>query len=146
MQAKIYYGEEYAYLVRQVGAKARRERKSRSAVIPSILEELVEREILIDLGAVSRTNLAKSLELRKSKFAEKLIGDILLEEELVEQEALDRALNIQAKEEAQIRIRYSNRVPSFLAGRRHAEKGKPSEIAGCKAVGLMRLLACQLQE
>ncbi len=102
MQTTIYYSDNDSYVINQVDMKGRRERKNRSAVILSILEEYFEHEkcigeILIDLGAISHTDLAKGLELQKSKFTEKLLGDILIEEELVEQEALERAVIIQGK-------------------------------------------------
>jgi hypothetical protein len=102
VQTTIYYNDGDAYLMRQVDAKGRRERKSRSAVILSILEEHFEREkrlgeILVDLGVLSHSDLAKGLELQKTKFADKLLGDILLEERLVEPEAVERALIIQGR-------------------------------------------------
>lgn len=102
MQTTIYYSEHDAYLVSQVDMKGRRERKSRSAVILSILEEYFEREkrlgeILLDLGAISHPDLSKGLDLQKDKFAGKLLGDILLEEDLIEHEALERALMIQGR-------------------------------------------------
>jgi len=102
MQTTIYYNEEDAYLVEQVDAKGRRERKSRSAVILSILEQYFEKdkrlgEILVDIGVLSHADLSKGLELQKSQFAEKLLGDILLEEELVSPEAVERALIIQGR-------------------------------------------------
>ena len=107
MQTTIYYSDDDGYVIKQVDMKGRRERKSRSSVILSILEEYFEHEkrigeILIDLGAISHTDLAKGLELQKSKFTEKLLGDILLEEELVEQEALERALIIQGRTEESV--------------------------------------------
>jgi len=40
MQATIYYSDEDGYLIKQADMKGQRERKSRSAVILSILEEL----------------------------------------------------------------------------------------------------------
>jgi len=102
MQTTIYYSEDDAYLMEQVDAKGRRERRSRSAVLLSILEEYLEREkrlgeILLDLGALSHGDLAKGLDLQKSEFAEKLLGDVLLEQELVGKEAVDRALIIQGR-------------------------------------------------
>ena len=102
MQATFYYSEEDAYLIRKVDEKGRRERKSRSAVILSILEEHFEQEkrlgeILIDLGVLSYADLVKGLELQKTKFREKLLGDILLEEELVAPDAVERALLIQGR-------------------------------------------------
>jgi hypothetical protein len=102
MQTTIYYNEEDSYLIAQVDAKARRERKSRSSVILSILEEHFESEkrlgeILVDLGVLSHSDLAKGLELQKTKFTDKLLGDILLEEQLVGREAVERALVIQGR-------------------------------------------------
>ena len=100
MQTTIYYSDADMYLVKQVDAKGRRERKSRSAVILSILEDHFEREkplgeILVDLGAVTHTDLARGLELQKTTFTEKLLGEILIQEELVEPCAVERALIIQ---------------------------------------------------
>jgi len=106
MQTTIYYNEEDSYLVKQVDAKSQRERKSRSSVILSILEEYFESEkrlgeILVDLGVLSHSELAKGLELQKTQFADKLLGDILLEEELVAPEAVERALIIQGRHRPQ---------------------------------------------
>jgi len=106
MQATIYYSDEDNYLIKQVDLKGQRERKSRSAVILSVLEGYFESEkrlgeILIDLGAASHTDVSKALDLQKSRFAEKLLGEILLEEELVEQGALERALMIQGRQKVE---------------------------------------------
>ena len=100
MQTTIYYSEDDSYLVKQVDAKSQRERKSRSSVILSILEEYFESEkrlgeILVDLGVIYHFELAKGLELQKTRFTDKLLGDILLEEELAPPEAVERALVIQ---------------------------------------------------
>jgi metal-responsive CopG/Arc/MetJ family transcriptional regulator len=102
MQTTIYYSDEDAYLLKQVDAKGRRERKSRSAVILSVLEQYFEAEkklgeILIDLGVVTHADLAKGLELQQTRFTDKLLGDILLEEEIVTPEAVERALLIQGR-------------------------------------------------
>jgi hypothetical protein len=93
MQTTIYYNNEDAYLIGQVDAKGRRERKSRSAVLLSIL---------VDIGVISHANLCKGLDLQKSKFADKLLGDILLEEELVSPEAVERALLIQDRQREEV--------------------------------------------
>ena len=103
MQTTIYYNNEDAYLIGQVDAKSRRERKSRSAVILSILEDYFESdkrlgEILVDIGVLKHTDLCKSLELQKTRFTDKLLGDILLEEEFVTPEAVERALMIQDRQ------------------------------------------------
>ncbi|MEN6369652.1 MAG: hypothetical protein ABFD77_08155 [Thermotogota bacterium] len=102
MQTTIYYSDEDAYLLKQVDAKGRRERKSRSAVILSVLEQYFEAEkklgeILIDLGVVTHADLAKGLELQQTRFTDKLLGDILLDEEIVTPEAVERALLIQGR-------------------------------------------------
>jgi hypothetical protein len=102
MQTTIYYSDADSYVIKQVDMKGRRERKSRSAVILSILEEYFEREkrigeILVDLGVISHADLSKGLELQKTRFTDKLLGDILLDEDLVEQEAIERALIIQGR-------------------------------------------------
>ena len=104
MQTTIYYNEIDAYLMKQVDAKGRRERKSRSAVILSILEDYFEAEkklgeILLDLGVIKHADLAKGLELQQTKFADKLLGDILLEEDIVTPEAVERALTIQGRQQ-----------------------------------------------
>jgi len=102
MQTTIYYSDQDAYLLRQADAKGRRERKSRSAVILSVLEQYFEAEkklgeILIDLGVVTHADLAKGLELQQTRFTDRLLGDILLEEEIVTPEAVERALLIQGR-------------------------------------------------
>ena len=107
MQTTIYYNNEDAYLIGQVDAKGRRERKSRSAVLLSILEDYFESdkrlgEILVDIGVLSHANLCKGLDIQKSKFADKLLGDILLEEALVTPEAVERALMIQDRHREEV--------------------------------------------
>jgi len=102
MQTTIYFSDVDAYLMEQVDMKGRRERKSRSAVILSILEEFFESdkrigEILLDMGALSHKDLAEGLELQRTKHAGKRLGEILLEEKLASQEAVDRALLIQGR-------------------------------------------------
>ena len=108
MQTTIYYSEDDSYLIKQVDCKSQRERKSRSSVILSILEEYFESEkrlgeILVDLGVISHSELAKGLELQKTRFTDKLLGDILLEEELVLPEAVERALVIQGRRRQEAR-------------------------------------------
>ncbi len=79
------------------------QRKSRSAVILSILEEHFEGrkrlgEILLDLGALTHADLTKGLDLqRQERFRDKLLGEILLTEELADPHAVDRALSIQGR-------------------------------------------------
>lgn len=102
MQVTMYFSDEDKYLIDLVDEKARRERKSRSAVVLSILEEYFERdkrlgEILVDLGAVSPNVVSKGLELQREQFKDKPLGEILLDHGLVDEDALDRALMIQGR-------------------------------------------------
>jgi len=46
---------------------------------------------------ISHSELAKGLELQRTRFTDKLLGDILLEEELAPPEAVERALVIQGR-------------------------------------------------
>ncbi|HDI11277.1 MAG TPA: hypothetical protein ENF77_03005 [Candidatus Acetothermia bacterium] len=101
MQVTLYFNEEDAYLIRLVDEKARRERKSRSAVVLSILEEYFERdkrlgEILVDLKLVNPEDVKKALEAQRNG-NEKPIGEILVEQGLVEREDVARALEIQSR-------------------------------------------------
>ena len=107
MQTTIYCNNEDAYLISQVDAKGRRERKSRSAVILSILEHYFESdkrlgEILVDIGVLNHSDRSKGLELQKTQFADKLLGDILLEEEYVTPETVERALMIQDRQREEV--------------------------------------------
>ena len=107
MQTTIYYNNEDAYLISQVDSKSRRERKSRSAVILSVLEDYFESdkrlgEILVDIGVLNHSDLCKGLELQKTRFTDKLLGDILLEEEYVTSEAVERALMIQDRQREEV--------------------------------------------
>jgi len=71
VQTTIYYSEQDAYLISQLDMKGRHERKSRSALILSIMEEYFERE--------------------------KRLGEILLEQGAIDPNVLERALVIQGR-------------------------------------------------
>lgn len=99
MQTTIYYRDEDKYLIEKVEKKANRERKSKSAVILSILEDYFEAErkigeILNDLGAVDEDKIEEALSLQENG-TEKRIGEILVENDYVREVDLDRALQIQ---------------------------------------------------
>ncbi len=102
MQTTIYYREKDNYLIDKVEEKASRERKSKSAVILSILEEYFEAEqklgeILRDLGALSSDKLNSALEVQRTEQTDKKLGEILLNNDYVREVDLDRALDIQRK-------------------------------------------------
>ena len=99
MQTTIYYKDEDEYLIDKVEEKANRERKSKSAVILSILEEYFEAErrigeILSDMGAVSSEQVKDALEAQEEG-TDKRIGEILVENDYVREVDLDRALQVQ---------------------------------------------------
>ncbi|MGB2982622.1 MAG: hypothetical protein WBC63_02040 [Candidatus Bipolaricaulia bacterium] len=102
MQVTMYFSDEDTYLLRLIDEESRRERKSRSAVLLSVVEEHFERgrrlgEILVDLGVLSEANLARALELQKGSFNEKLLGEVLMIEHDIDEDAIQRALKIQRR-------------------------------------------------
>ena len=99
MQTTIYYREEDGFLIEKVEEKANRERKSKSAVILSILEEYFEAErrvgeILKDMGAVSPEEIDDALA-EQEEDSDKKIGEIMVENDYVREVDLDRALQVQ---------------------------------------------------
>ncbi|MBS3736553.1 MAG: hypothetical protein V5A87_05240 [Candidatus Bipolaricaulota bacterium] len=101
MQTTIYYKDEDEYLIDKVEEKANRERKSKSAVILSILEEYFEAEsrigeILTDMGAVSSDKVKEALEVQEQE-KDKKLGEILVENDHVREVDLDRALQVQER-------------------------------------------------
>ena len=102
VQTTVYYSEEDQYLMNLVDQVARRERKSRSAVILSILEEYFERdkrlgEILVDMGFVQPHQIEEGLKRQSELSEHKPLGEILVEEGLVPTEAVERALAVQSR-------------------------------------------------
>ena len=101
MQTTIYYTAEDRDLINAVEDKARKERKSKSAVILSILEEYFMGknlgEILCEIGCVNNKQISKSLEVQQKKGKNKLLGEILLNENFITEEDLNRALFLQKK-------------------------------------------------
>lgn len=100
MQTTIYYREEDQYLIEKLEEKANRERKSKSAVVLSVLENYFEAEkrlgeILSDLGAVTPDKVNEALSKQKDGGVDKKLGEILMEEDHVREVDIDRALQIQ---------------------------------------------------
>jgi len=96
----IYYTEADRYLIDKIDEVAYRERKSRSAVILTILEQYFEGnkklcEILRDMGKLSPEDVEKALELQKKEGNRRRIGELLVEEGLVEEKDIQRALAVQ---------------------------------------------------
>ncbi|MGC9529903.1 MAG: hypothetical protein ACP5G2_04705 [Candidatus Bipolaricaulaceae bacterium] len=102
MQTTIYYSEDDKYLVDLVDQLARRERKSRSAVILSILEEYFEHdkrigEILVDMGYVTPRQVEQALARQRELAEYKALGEILVEQGLVDEQAVERAAAVQSR-------------------------------------------------
>ena len=99
MQTSIYYTEEDGHLINTIKEKARKERKSKSAVILSILEEYFRKkrfgEILLEIGRINNERLNKGLEIQQKEEKNKLLGTILLDESFINKEDLDRVLFLQ---------------------------------------------------
>jgi len=100
MQVTMYFSDEDKYLIDLVDEKARRERKSRSAVMLSILEEYFSRgkrlgELLVTLGAATPETIEKALSVQRSGKTRARIGEILTELGLVSLEEVERALLVQ---------------------------------------------------
>lgn len=102
MQVTLYYNEEDKYLLDLVDKLAQQQRKSRSAVIMSILEEYFERdkrlgEILVDLGALDHLRVQEALKEQDVGGRHRLIGEILVEKGWVSPQDVQRALLIQSR-------------------------------------------------
>ena len=101
MQMSIYYQEEDGYLIDRLEKEANRRRKSKSAMILSILEEYFEAEkrigeILQDMNAVESRQVEKALEVQQEK-DDKRLGKIMVERDYVKEDQLNRALQVQKK-------------------------------------------------
>ena len=102
MQTTIYYGEEDKYLIELLDKLAKRKRKSRSAMILTILEDYFERDkrigdILVDMGYITAKQLEEALEQQRTSEEYKPLGQILVERGWVTKEAVERALTVQSR-------------------------------------------------
>ena len=100
MQMTIYYTKGDQYLIDKVDEKAYRDRKSRSAVILTVLEQyfLGQKklgEILVDMKKVDSKGVEKALEVQKKEGNKRRIGEILVQEGLADEKDVQRALAVQ---------------------------------------------------
>lgn len=100
MQMTIYYTKADQYLIDKVDEKAYRDRKSRSAVILTILEQYFEGdkklgEILVDMGKLTKQQVENILERQQKEGDGKRFGELLVEEGLVSEKDIQRALVVQ---------------------------------------------------
>lgn len=102
MQMSVHYGKDDQYLIDKLEEKARVDRKSKSAVVLSILESYFEAEkrigqILRDLEALSPEELQEALNEQRRKREDEPLGRILLDKGYVREVDLDKALSIQGE-------------------------------------------------
>ncbi|MFO8034856.1 MAG: hypothetical protein R6U88_06880 [Candidatus Bipolaricaulota bacterium] len=102
MQTTIYFADEDRYLLDLVDKLALQERKSRSAIILTILEHYFERdsrlgEILVDMGAASAQDVQHALEAQQADPQWRPLGEILVTKRIVSTEQLERALVVQGR-------------------------------------------------
>jgi len=100
MQTSIYYTQNDKYLIDQLEKKAKAERKSKSAVVLCILEEYFERkkkvgEILCDIGSLTNEQLNEALKIQQREKKHRLLGEILVNKNFVDERDLERALSLQ---------------------------------------------------
>ncbi|MCS7240527.1 MAG: hypothetical protein NZ651_04705 [Candidatus Bipolaricaulota bacterium] len=102
VQVTLYYNEEDRYLLDLVDKLALQQRKSRSAVIMSILEEYFERdkrlgEILVDLGVLDYSRVDQALKEQEAEGRKRPIGEILVQKGWARPQDVERALVIQSR-------------------------------------------------
>jgi hypothetical protein len=102
MQMTIYYTKEDQYLIDKIDEMAYRERKSRSAVILTILERYFEGqkklgEILSDMKKVNPQEIEKVLQLQRKEGNRRRIGELLVEKKVVSEKDVQRALAVQQR-------------------------------------------------
>ncbi|MBS3765805.1 hypothetical protein KGY71_04715 [Candidatus Bipolaricaulota bacterium] len=100
MQLSIYYQKEDEYLFDKVEKLAKKERRSKSAALLSILEEYFEAgkgvgEILKDMHVISTEQLHEALSIQRNSKEAKRLGEIMLEKNFIDASQLERALGIQ---------------------------------------------------
>lgn len=100
MQMTIYYTDSDQYLIDKIDEKAYRDRKSRSAVILTVLEQFFEGdkrlgEILCDMGKLELDQLDKALASQKKSSSGQRIGELLIETGIVKEKDVQRALAVQ---------------------------------------------------
>lgn len=97
----IYYRKEDEWLLKKIDEICVRERKSKSAVILSILEQYFEQgkkigEILQDMRLITLEQLREALELQK-KEKRKMLGQILKEREIINERHIQKAIALQMR-------------------------------------------------
>ena len=102
MMASIYYRKDDEWLLKKVDKICARERRSRSAIILSLLEQYFEQEkkigkILQDMGFVSLDQLEEALQLQEKEKKAKKLGQILKEKGVITENQIQRVVGLQRK-------------------------------------------------
>jgi len=102
VQTTIYFADEDRYLLRLVDRLACQERKSRSAIILTILEQHFEHdrrlgEILVDMGAASDQDIQRGLRVQQATPEWRPLGEVMIAQGMVSEEQVNRALIVQAR-------------------------------------------------
>ena len=100
MQITIYYTKEDQDLIVGIEAEAKSQRKSRGALILSVLQDHFEKKrrvgaILRSVAALSNVQLNKALEIQKGEKKRRLLGEVLLDEGFVDEKTLRESLSVQ---------------------------------------------------
>ena len=104
MMISVYYRKEDEWILQKVDEICVRQRKSRSAVILSILEHYFERgkkvgQIFRDMGLISQKQLEDTLKLQEIQKQRKKLGQMLREEGIISERHIQRALTLQRKDD-----------------------------------------------
>jgi len=107
VQSSIYSSQEDSYLIEKLEEKAKRERKSMSACLLTILEDYFEAgsrigKILTDMDLLDRRDLVECLDKQEKEGSSRKIGEVLVEAGFVKKVDLDRALMIQKPQEKSV--------------------------------------------
>ena len=100
MQLSIYYTEEDGDMIKTIETEAKIQRRSKSALILSILEKYYKKKrklgkILSDIAFLSDEQIRRALEIQKKEKKRRLLGEILLDEGFIEEKQLRESLFLQ---------------------------------------------------
>lgn len=102
MMVSVYYRKDDKWILQKVDEICITQRKSRSAVILSILERYFEQgkkvgQIFLDMGLLSPKQLEETLKLQDREKQKKRIGEMLMEQGIITERHIQRALMLQKK-------------------------------------------------
>jgi len=100
MQLSIYCKKEDKDLIEKIAIAAKAQRKSKGALILSILYDYLQQRrklgaILLSINALSKGQLSQALGLQRKNKEKRLLGEILLELGYIEEKTLKESLALQ---------------------------------------------------